>query len=81
MYRFVMYSPLRSRKKGDLPAPPVVSVAVSLPSSIDDPYLLLTPHLINDTEIDYEVDGFIRELEEFRKAAKKELQKLKRLSR
>jgi hypothetical protein len=39
--------------------------------------LLLTPQLMTDREIDEAVDGLIKELEEFRKAAKKELMTLR----
>jgi hypothetical protein len=40
-------------------------------------HILLSPQLVNDHEIDYTVDQLKDELEEFRRKAKKELQKLR----
>jgi hypothetical protein len=42
-----------------------------------DGRLILTSQLMTDAEIDDEVDGLIKELEQFRKAAKKELLSLR----
>ncbi len=55
MHKFVLYSPLRSGKQGQLPVSPFVSVAIGTHS---------------------EVDGLVKELEEFRKNAKKEIRTL-----
>jgi hypothetical protein len=76
MYKFTLYSPLRSWKKGQPPTNPFVSVAVGAHSTTDG-QLLLTSQLMTDLEIDHEVDGLIKEMEEFRKAAKKELRNLR----
>ena len=75
MNKFAMYSPLQSWKKGELPVAPFVSLAVGTHVESDG-QLLLTPQLMADSEIDHEIDGLIKELEEFRKAAKKELRTL-----
>jgi hypothetical protein len=76
MHKLAMYSPFRSRKKGNLKASPFVSLAVGSHSMSSDGQLLLSAQLMTDSEIDYEVDGIIKELEVFRKAAKKELRTL-----
>jgi hypothetical protein len=76
MNKFAMYSPLRSWKKGELPADPFVSLEVGMHVESDG-RRILTPQLMTDAEIDYEVDGLIKELEQFRKAAKKELLSLR----
>ena len=41
------------------------------------PLTLLTPELMTESEIDYEVNGLLAELEQFRKAAKAELSSLR----
>lgn len=76
MSKFAMYSPLWSWKKEELPAGPFVSLEVGTHMESDG-RLILTPQLMTDAEIDYEVDGLIKELEQFRKAAKKELLSLR----
>lgn len=76
MQKLAMYSPFRSWKKGNLKASPFVSLAVGSHSKSNDGQLLLSAQLMTDSEIDYEVDGLIKELEKFRKAAKKELRTL-----
>lgn len=76
MNTFAMYSPLRSWKKGELPADPFISLEVGTHTKSEGK-LLLTPNLMTVTEIDYEVDRLIKELEQFRKAAKKELLSLR----
>lgn len=76
MSKFAMHSPLRSWKKGELPADPFVSLEVGTHMESDG-RLILTSQLMTDAEIDDEVDGLIKELEQFRKAAKKELLSLR----
>jgi hypothetical protein len=76
MYKLALYSPMRSWKKGQPPISPFVSVAVGAYTEADG-QLLLTAQLMTDSEIDYEVGVLMKELEEFRKAAKKELRTLK----
>ena len=39
--------------------------------------MLLSAQLMTDSEIDYEVEALVKELEEFRKLAKNELRTLK----
>ncbi|MBS1190918.1 MAG: hypothetical protein H6R10_2710 [Rhodocyclaceae bacterium] len=76
MNNFAMYSPLRAWKKGDIPADPFVSLELGTHVESDGRQIL-TPNLMTDAEIDYEVDCLIKELEQFRKAAKKELLSLR----
>lgn len=75
MNKFKMFSPLRDWKKEELPAAPFVSLAVGAHIETHG-QVLLTPQLMVDSEIDYEIDGLIKELEEFRVMAKKELRTL-----
>ena len=75
MHKLVLCSPLRSRKQGQLPVSPFVSVAIGTHSEVDG-QLLLTAQLMTESEIDYEVDSLVKELEEFRKNAKKEIRTL-----
>ena len=75
MNKLMMYSPLRSWKKGELPISPFVSIAVGAHSE-NDGHLLLSPQLMTDAEIDHEVESLIKELEQFRTSAKKELRNL-----
>lgn len=76
MHKLTLYSPLRSWKKGQLPVSPFVSVAIGTHSEVDG-QLLLTAQLMTESEIDHEVDSLVKELEEFRKNAKKEIRTLK----
>lgn len=76
MNKFTIYSPFRAWKKGELPADPFVSLEARMHIESNES-ILLTPRLMTDAEIDYEVDGLIKELEQFRKAAKKELTSLR----
>lgn len=76
MKSFKMYSPLRSWKKGELPVSPFVAIAVGAHTSSDG-LQFLTPQLMTDTEIDYEIERLISELEQFRTSAKNELRKIR----
>jgi len=76
MYKLMMYSPLRSWKKGQLPISPFVSIAVGSHTETDG-HLLLSPQLMTDDEIDNEVEKLVKELEQFRTSAKKELKTLR----
>lgn len=76
MSKFAMHSPLRSWKKGAPPVGPFVSLEVGTHMKSDG-RLILTAQLMTDAEIDYEVDGLIKELEQFRKDAKNELLSLR----
>lgn len=76
MHRLAIYSPFRAWKKGNMPLPPFVSISVGTHSESDG-QIFLSPELMSDGEIDYAVDQLKSELEEFRKAAKKELRTLK----
>ena len=75
MNTLMMYSPLRSWKKGELPIGPFVAIAVGAHTSSDG-QIFLSPQLMTDAEIDYEVENLIKELEQFRTSAKKELRTL-----
>lgn len=76
MSSFAMYSPLRAWKKGDMPADPFVTIELGTHMELDG-RRILTSNLMTDAEIDYEVDGLIKELEQLRKTAKKELLSLR----
>jgi len=76
MHRLAMYSPLRAWKKGEMPLSPFVNMSVGTHSGSDG-RILLSAQLMTDQEIDYAVDEFKDELEEFRNEAKKELLTLK----
>lgn len=76
MHRLAMYSPFKAWKKGDVPLPPFVSISVGTHSEANG-QIFLSPELTSDGQIDYAVDQLKDELEEFRKAAKKELRTLK----
>ena len=76
MSKFTLYSPLRAWKKGPTPTSPFVSLAIGSHWATDG-HLLLTSQLMTDVEVDHEVDGLIKEVEKFRKTAKKELRNLK----
>ena len=73
MYQLSVFSPLSSWKKGDYPVAPFVHISVDFHSEEEDGRILLSPQLVTDNEVDNAVDALIRELEAFRKAAKKEL--------
>ena len=63
-------------KKNDPPFhSPYVHIYLSTYSTGDNGKILMSPQLINDAEIDYEVDSLIKQLEKVRKKAKKELNK------
>ena len=76
MYTLALHSPFRSWKKGELPVSPFVSLTIGAHTEDESGRKLLTPQLMTEAEIDYEVNRLIKELEEFRKAAKKELLEL-----
>lgn len=73
MHTLALHSPFRSWKNGELPVSPFVSLTVGTHTEDETGCYLLTPQLMTEAEIDYEVNRLIKELEEFRKAAKKEL--------
>lgn len=75
MNKLMMYSPLRSRKNGERPISPFVFIA-SGSHTTSDGHVLLSSQLMTDAEIDYEVESLIKELEQFRTSAKKELRAL-----
>jgi len=75
MHKLNMYSPLRAWKKGDYPISPFVHLSVGY-HTVSDEHILLSPQLMCDQEIDDIVDKLSHELEEFRKAAKRELKML-----
>jgi hypothetical protein len=76
MHRFALYSPLSKWPKGGYPLSPFVQLSVGTYLPESDGRILLSTQLMTPGEIDYVVDQFQAELEEFRVAAKKELQKL-----
>jgi len=76
MHKLALHSPLHSWNKSKTPVSPFVSLAVDSYCDGESGRHLLTPQLMTDTEIDHEVDGLIKELEEFRIVAKKELKTL-----
>lgn len=75
MNKLKMYSPLHSWKKGERPIDPFVYIEVGTHTS-SGTHLFLSPQLMTDTEIDYEVDSLVKELEQIRTAAKSELRTL-----
>ncbi|MCO6057965.1 hypothetical protein NG726_14960 [Pseudomonas sp. MOB-449] len=76
MDKLALHSPLHSWKKGQYPVNPFVYLSVGTHHE-DDGRILLSAQLMTDVEIDHEVDSMIKELEEFRKKAKKELRMLR----
>jgi hypothetical protein len=76
MHRLRLFSPLKKWKKGDLPLSPYVHLSIGTYGS-EDGNVLLSPQLMTAKEIDEVVNSMKRELEEFRKKAKQELQTLK----
>lgn len=70
-YHIAMHSPMKDWKKGDYPVSPFVHI-VSRDSSGQ-----LSAQLMSDGEIDDAVNRLIRELEEFREVAKRELKELR----
>ena len=76
MHRFALYSPLSKWTKGNYPLSPFVHLSLGAYPSESDGRVLLSAQLMTPGEIDYVVDQLQAELEEFRVAAKKELQKL-----
>lgn len=77
MYRLRLYSPLRKWTKGDVPLSPFVHLSIGTYSRTKGDDILLSPQLMTAKEIDYTVDSMKKELEEFRRKAKKELPILK----
>lgn len=77
MNRFFMVSPARDWKEGDLPMDPFVQLGLGTFTS-DGKDVFVTPHLMTDSEIDYEVDRLKAELEEFRRRAKSELPRMRK---
>lgn len=77
MDKLAMYSPLSAWTRGDRKISPFVSLTIGAHSTTDDGHMLLTPELMTESEIDYEVNGLLAELEQFRKAAKAELSSLR----
>ena len=72
MRRFALYSPSPSAVAQQLPVSPFVSLVVA--SHVAQAgELFLSPQLMTDSELDFEVDALIKELEEFRTSAKKKL--------
>ena len=72
MHRFALYSPPRGAVAQQLPVSPFVSLVVA--SHVAQAgELFLSAQLMTDSEIDFEVDALIKELEEFRTSAKKKL--------
>lgn len=76
MHRLAMYSPVKGREKGDLPISPFVHIEVGTHSR-DDGHILLSAQLMSDAEIDEAVQQLKSELDEFSKAAKRELRQLR----
>ena len=61
---FSVRNMIGTKKEGDLPMRADIYIDIA-------PYS--TPSLVHDTEIDYEIDCLIKELEKVRKAAKTEI--------
>ena len=79
MHRFALYSPPRGTLAQQLPVSPFVSLVVA--SHVAQAgELFLSAQLMTDSEIDFEVDALIKELEVFRTSAKKKLRALKALA-
>lgn len=75
MNDLIMHSPLHNWKKGEFPVSPFVAIAVGAHTESDGK-ILLSPNLMTDLEVDYEVNRLIKNLEKFRSSAKKELKSL-----
>ena len=77
MHKLSIYSPLRTYKKGGYPVSPFVHLSVGIHSASEE-NILLSPQLMSDQDIDETVEKIHRELEEFRKEAKRELKTLRK---
>ena len=76
MPKLSLHSPLHSWKKGEYPVSPFVYLCVGAHEERDGE-ILLSAQLMTDSEIDHEVNSITKELEEFRRRAKKELHMLR----
>lgn len=72
---FFLLSPLRARKKGDYPITSFVHLSLGTYMEEQD-HILLSAQLMTDREVDEVVDSLKKELDEFGKAAKRELKEL-----
>jgi len=75
MNKFGLYSAPKAGATGNLPFDPFVALVVGSHVAAEGE-IILTPNLMTESEIDYEVNSLMRELEEFRILAKKKLKSL-----
>jgi len=75
MNRFSLLDIAGELKKGDLPSDALVAVYLSAYSTMENGCITVTSNLANDSEIDFEIDSLIRNLEAVRVAAKKAIKK------
>lgn len=60
-------------KPGDLRCYQEVNVVLKSYTSLEDGSICITPRMVSDEEIDYEIDALIKDLEKVRIGAKKNL--------
>jgi hypothetical protein len=76
MHHLALFSPFGKDRSGELLSPPFVHAMVGT-STKEDGHTLLSAQLMTDHKIDEFVTHMKSELDEFAKAAKRELKKLK----
>lgn len=62
-------------KKGDLPGNQMVNIVLNSYSTLRDGNIAITSQLASDTEVDYAIDGLIKDLNMARKKAKEKIKK------
>ena len=70
---FEVFNPLSNWKDGDYPLSPEVGIRVSTYRTESSGAVTIGPYLSTEGEVDQAVDYLIKELNELRKQAKKEL--------
>ena len=68
--KFGVVGVLDGWKKGDLPGNQMVNIVLNSYSTLNDGIIAITAQLASDSEVDYEIDSLIRDLEQVRKTAK-----------
>jgi hypothetical protein len=75
MPTFSIYTPFADWKSGEIQASPFIHLSVA-PNTIQSEGVLLSAQLVSAKEIDESIDQLRVELEDLRKKAKNELQRL-----
>ncbi len=70
---FEVYNPLKKWKKGDYPVSPQVTIRLAMYRTESDGGITFAPYMATEQEIDHTITYLIKELEEVRRKAKKEL--------